>query len=356
MTTLRNTPSFNNHILGSTPISSPSKYPQQSLDALPVLPSSPPNRPTNTHTPNSIMSPLNRSSNSTPHITTETPLPGQRSLQPSPLRSPSPARPRRARKRKRSSLPLNDHTIPPPTTPESRKCNEVLEFIKSKNLSVPSFLDLYIRLDHSTGKDSDTTRSQKSAATRRRIGIARVLRDVEIQDLLHTAEEDLLISSRTTATPDPSVYAAELNKLKEAKAFRKWSIDEDDEKVADFEKYDIEQDMIEIEEMAPHWIALLRILSLPERANWKSYDGRKDGEDKSTRRLIYFVTSMLMHKRSPKQGVYALIQFGLWLESQGTTDRAMSSLQKFGLCPNIKTIHRRVGLLQSYAKVRDSSI
>ncbi len=113
--------------------------------------------------------------------------------------------------------------------------------------------------------------------------------------------------------------------------------------------------MIEIEEMAPQWTALLRTLTLSKRANWESYNGRKDGEDDGTQRLIHLITSMLMHKRSPRQGFFAFIQFGLWLESQGATDRVMLSLQKFGICPNIKTIQKRVGSLQSYAKVRDYS-
>lgn len=141
--------------------------------------------------------------------------------------------------------------------------------------------------------------------------------------------------------------------MKAARAFRKWSVEEDDNKVPDFENYDIERDMVEIEELAPQWTSLLRALTLSKRANWKSYDGRKDGVDDKTQRLIHLMTSMLMHKRSPKQGNFASIQFGLWLESQGATDRAMLSLQKFGVCPNIKTIQKRVGSLQSYAKVSD---
>jgi len=65
-----------------------------------------------------------------------------------------------------------------------------------KKLSVPNFLAEYIYWDLSTGKDDDNVfRQQKSAAARRRAGIARTLLDPEIHKLLHTAEEDLLISA-----------------------------------------------------------------------------------------------------------------------------------------------------------------
>jgi hypothetical protein len=223
-----------------------------------------------------------------------------------------------------------------------------------KRLSIPNFFAEYIRWDLSTGKDDDDViRQQKSAATRRRAGIARTLLDPEIQQLLHAAEDDLLISARRTATLDPFIFSEEFERLKTAKAFRKWSIEEDANKVSDFEDYDIERDMIEIEELAPQWTSLLRALTLPKRANWVSYDGRTDGTDDKTRRLSHAITSMLMHKRSPKQAVFPFIQFGLWLESQGATDRTMLSLQKFGICPNIKTIQKRVGSLQTYAKVSD---
>jgi hypothetical protein len=227
--------------------------------------------------------------------------------------------------------------------------------MKRKRLSVPNFLAEYIHLDHSIEEDDNNAHLQKSAAARRRIGIARTLLDVEIQKLLHAAEEDLLVAARRSATLDHLIFSAELNELKKAMAFRKWSVNEDDNKVPDFENYDIERDMIEIEQKAPQWTALLRTLTLPTRAGWASYDGRRDGEDDKTQRLIYFITSMLMHKRSPKQGVFAFIQFGLWLEGQGASDRTILSLQKFGICPNIKTIQKRMGSLQLYAKVRDSS-
>jgi hypothetical protein len=223
-----------------------------------------------------------------------------------------------------------------------------------KRLSIPNFFAEYIRWDLSTGEDDDDiVRLQKSAATRRRAGIARTLLDPEIQQLLHTAEEDLLISARRTATLDPFVFSKEFERLKTAKAFRKWSIEEDANKASDFEDYDLERDMVEIKELAPQWTSLLRVLTLPKRANWESHGGRKDGADDKTGRLIHAITSMLMHKRSPKQGVFTFVQFGLWLESQGATDRTMLSLQKFGMCPNIKTIQKRVGSLQSYAKVSD---
>jgi hypothetical protein len=145
--------------------------------------------------------------------------------------------------------------------------------MKRKNLSVPNFLAEYLHLDLSTNGDDDDVRLQKSAASRRRAGVARTLLDVEIQNLLHAAEEDLLISTRKTATLDPFIFSAELDKLKKAKAFRKWSVDKDDNKIPDFEKYDIKRDMVEIEEIAPQWTGLLRTLTLSERAKWESYRG-----------------------------------------------------------------------------------
>ena len=145
--------------------------------------------------------------------------------------------------------------------------------MKRKKLSVLNFLAKYIRLDLLIDGDDNDVRLQKSAAARRRVGIARTLLDAEIQKLLHAAEEDLLISARRTATLDPFVFSAELNRLKKARAFRKWSVDEDDNKVPDFENYNIQQDMIEIEEMAPQWTALLRTLTLSKRVNWESYNG-----------------------------------------------------------------------------------
>jgi hypothetical protein len=352
MATLRSSlaSSFNNPPLGSTPQSSPSRHPRRSTNIL-VLPSSPPHRPIDAPVSNSTINLPNRASSPIP-IPSEIISPAQTSpsVQSRRLRSPSPSQsqPRRGRKRKHISPIRSKNSL----NSESQKCLQVLEYMKRKSLSVPSFLAEYIRLDLSVNGDDDNTRLQKSAAARRRAGIARTLLDAEIQNLLHAAEGDLLVSARRTATLDPLIFSAELNKLKRAKAFRKWSINEDDNKVPDFEKYDIERDMVEIEEMAPQWTALLRTLTLSERANWGSYQGRKDGQDDSTQRLVHFITSMLMHKRSPKQGVFSFIQFGLWLESQGATDRTMLSLQKFGICPNIKTIQKRVGSLQTYAKVR----
>jgi len=275
-------------------------------------------------------------------------------IQPRRHQSPSPTRSHRGRKRKQISPPqLNDSVAKPSLTSDHRKFLDVLDYMKRKKLSVPNFLAEYIHLDHSIDGEDDDAHLQKSAAARRRAGIARILLDAEIQELLLAAEDNLLISARRTATLDPFIFSAELNKLKTARAFRKWSIDEDNNKIPDFENYDIKLDMVEIEELAPQWTGLLRALTLSKRANWGSYDGRKDGADDKTQRLIHLITSMLMHKRSPKQGVFASIQFGLWLESQGATDRTMLSLQKFGICPNMKTIQKRVGSLQSYAKVSD---
>lgn len=353
MTTLRDalTSSSNNPALGSTPPSSPSKHPRRSLNVLPVLSSSPPRMQMNMHSSSPDTDLFNGASNLI-HIPPEIASSTQTEpIQPCRHQSPSPIRSRPGRKRKQiSPTRLNDKSS---STSNHQKFLDILKYMKRKKLSVPKFLTEYIYLDHSIDGEDDDVHLQKSAATRRRVGIARTLLDAETQKLLHAAEDDLLISARNSVTLDSNIFAAELTKLKQARAFRKWSIDEDHNKVPDFENYDIERDMVEIEEMAPQWTGLLRALTLSKRAHWNSYDGRKDGADDKTQRLIHLITSMLMHKRSPKQGVFAFIQFGLWLESQGATDRTMLSLQKFGICPNIKTIQKRVGSLQSYAKVSD---
>ncbi len=129
--------------------------------------------------------------------------------------------------------------------------------MKRKKLSVLNFLAEYIHLDYSINGEDDDAHLQKSAAGRHRVGIARTLLDAEIQELLHAAEDNLLILAWRTATLDPFIFSVELNKLKIARAFRKWSIDEDNNKVPDFENYDVKLDMVEIKELAPQWTGLL---------------------------------------------------------------------------------------------------
>src|SRR6266480_357372 len=111
MTTLRDTltSSSNNPALGSTPQSSPSKYPQHPLHVLPVLPSSPPRTQMNAHSSNPNTDLFNGASDaisSPPEITS---FAQTEPIQPCRHQSPSPTRSRRGRKRKQiSPTRLND--------------------------------------------------------------------------------------------------------------------------------------------------------------------------------------------------------------------------------------------------------
>src|SRR5947207_5568691 len=212
MTTLRNTltSSSNNPALGSTPQSSPSKHPRHPLNVLPVLPSSPPRMQIFNGASDPIPIPPEIASS----LQTEP-------IQPRRHQSPSPTRSRRGRKRKQiSPTRLNDSVAKPSSISDHRKFLDVLDYMKRKKLSVPNFLAEYIHLDHSIDGEDDDIHLQKSAAARRRAGIARTLLDAETQKLLHVAEDDLLISARRTATLDPFIFSAELNRLKTARAFR----------------------------------------------------------------------------------------------------------------------------------------
>ena len=127
-----------------------------------------------------------------------------------------------------------------------------------------------------------------------------------------------------------------------------------------FESINIDNSNQRVQEGAPYWKELLLGLLVNKRSKWNSYPSRKSTEqaqsdpskapDRSFNPL-YLLTSIVMFRRASRSSNRSATDIGLYLEANGTKDRAITFLSRIGLCPSVSTIRTRKTEIRKYSEV-----
>ena len=63
------------------------------------------------------------------------------------------------------------------------------------------------------------------------------------------------------------------------------------------------------------------------------------------------ITSIIMHKCTPRSSIFPITSLGLWLYNTRMKDRVIVGLVKLGYCPDIKAVNTQLDDLRKYIKV-----
>ena len=329
--------SFGNPPLNSTPQTSPSHLPQQPVNhhQHQSFPSSPPNtRRYIIPDSDDIISDNTRPS-----------LSEQKSsfLQPSMSTSATQRQSYKRHKPRTHSLLKKRVAVTGGKSHSRTTINSIYTFIRRKGWTVVGFLEAWIL-------EEVETEARKSGRTQRRRGIAQIVLREDIFPLLLDSLQDRSILEPLATYFQP--YSAEFNQLSKTHPFRKWQADEQTGPKPDFTTLDIVDDTTIIQHIAPQWTKLIHRLVQPPRHSQPSFQAQLLEDDEKNARLItWMITSMIMHKRTPRSSVFPITSLGLWLRDAGVKDRVIVGLAKLGCCPGVDAINNRLNDLGEYAKV-----
>jgi hypothetical protein len=180
-----------------------------------------------------------------------------------------------------------------------------------------------------------------------------VLQECRVQEFINSSSSNTVVVSEDQSVQQVQrTLRSELDTLLATKTFRPWSatIGQGKDKQPSFQDENIADALQEILQHAPVWVQLLNNLIVNERADRPTYSGPNTPSEAHSR-LLYLLTSMVMGSRAKKRANSPLVRLGLYLEANGTKERVVTTLARFGICPSIHSIRDKIKDIEEYSKV-----